>query len=155
MACVILLHLLLLLLLSDDWSCTGVLALLYCLPQHLGLDHVRLEQQSHPVSVVVHGEVGQPGASVGVHHHLVPLHTVHDNGLPRHAVLVVVLVVLVEDGGDLLAVLPDGEQGLLVVVGGNVELEEIDASNRAGEDPGVNIQTFSFGYIGTHYSTIQ
>ena len=33
--------LLLLLLLSDDRSCTGLFALLYCLPQHLGLVHVR------------------------------------------------------------------------------------------------------------------
>ena len=30
-----------LLLLSDDRSCTGLFALLYCLPQHLGLVHVR------------------------------------------------------------------------------------------------------------------
>ena len=34
----------------------------------------------------------------------------------------VVLVVLVEDGGDLLTVLTDGQESLLVVVGGNVEL---------------------------------
>ena len=92
------------------------------------------------MGVVVHGEVGQPGAGVGVHHDLVsPLH-VHDDVLAGHAVLVVVLVVLVEDGGDLLAVLPDGEQGLLVVVGGDVELEEVDPAHGAGEDAGVDIQ---------------
>ena len=80
--------------------------------------------------VVVHGEVRQPGAGVGVHHDLVPALHVQDDVLPSHRVLVVVLVVLVEDGGDLLAVLPDGEQRLLVVVGGDVELEEVDAANR-------------------------
>ena len=92
------------------------------------------------MGVVVHGEVRQPGPGVGVHHHLVPLHGVDDDGLAGHAVLVVVLVVLVEDGGDLLAVLPDGEQGLLVVVGGDVELEEVDAAHGAGEDAGVDVQ---------------
>ena len=96
------------------------------------------------MGVVVHGEVCQPGAGVGVHHHLVPLHAVHDDGLAGHAVLVVVLVVLVEDGGDLLAVLPDGEQGLLVVVGGDVELEEVDPAHRTGEDPGVDVQTSTY-----------
>ena len=50
------------------------------------------------------------------------------------------LVVLVKDGGDLLAVLPDGEQGLLVVVGGDVELEEVDAPGGAGEDAGVDVE---------------
>ena len=84
--------------------------------------HVRLEQETNPVSVVVHGEVSEPGAGVGVHHHLVPLHAVDDDGLASHAVLVVVLVVLVEDGGDLLTVLADGQQSLLVVVGGDMEL---------------------------------
>ena len=100
------------------------------------------------MGVVVHGEVRQPGPGVGVHHHLVPLHTVDDDGLAGHAVLVVVLVVLVEDGGDLLAVLPDGEEGLLVVVGGDVELEEVDATHRTGEDAGVNIQTSSNIAVG-------
>ena len=60
------------------------------------------------MGVVVHGEVGQPGAGVGVHHHLVPLHAVDDDGLAGHAVLVVVLVVLVEDGGDLLSIFSKG-----------------------------------------------
>ena len=50
------------------------------------------------------------------------------------------LVILVEDGGDLLAVLPDGEQGLLVVVGGDVELEEVDPPGGAGEDAGVDVE---------------
>ena len=52
----------------------------------------------------------------------------------------VVLVVLVEDGGDLLAVLPDGEQRLLVVVCGDVEHEEVGAAGGAGEDAGVGVQ---------------
>ena len=66
---------------------------------------------------------------------------VDDDGLSGHGVLVVVLVVLVEDGGDLLAVLPDGEERLLVVVGGDVELEEVDAPGGAGEDASVDVQT--------------
>ena len=81
-----------------------------------------LQQESDPVGVVVHGEVGQPGAGVGVHHDLVPALHIDDDVLPGHRVLVVVLVVLVEDGGDLLTVLTDGKESLLVIVGGNVEL---------------------------------
>ena len=80
------------------------------------------EQKADPVRVVVHGEVSQPGAGVGVHHDLVPALHVQDDVLPSHRVLVVVLVVLVKDGGDLLTVLADGQQSLLVVVGGDVEL---------------------------------
>ena len=98
------------------------------------------EQESDPVCVVVHGEVRQPGAGVGVHHDLVPALHVQDDVLPGHRVLVVVLVVLVEDGGDLLAVLPDGEQRLLVVVCGDVEHEEVGAAGGAGEDAGVGVQ---------------
>ena len=98
--------------------------------------------------VVVHGEVSEPGAGVGVHHHLVPLHAVDDDGLASHAVLVVVLVVLVEDGGNLLPILPDGQQRLLVVVGGDVELEEVDASGGTGEDASVNIQSSSNIAVG-------
>ena len=98
------------------------------------------EQEADPVCVVVHGEVRQPGAGVGVHHDLVPALHVQDDVLPGHRVLVVVLVVLVEDGGDLLAVLPDGEQRLLVVVGGDVEHEEVGAAGGAGEDAGVGVQ---------------
>ena len=54
------------------------------------------------MGVVVHGEVGEPGAGVGIHHDLVSAVDVDDNVLAGHAVLVVVLVVLVEDGGNLL-----------------------------------------------------
>ena len=108
------------------------------------------------MGVVVHGEVGEPGAGVGVHHHLVPPHAVNHDGLTRHRVLVIVLgrdcddfsvyfhvsyfVILVKDGGNLLAVLPDAEQGLLVVVGGDVELEEVDAPGGTGEDAGVDVE---------------
>ena len=46
---------------------------------------------------------------------------------------------LVEDGGNLLAVEADGEQGLLVVVGGDVEQEEIDAGQGSGEDARVDV----------------
>ena len=96
------------------------------------------------MGVVVHGEVCQPGAGVGVHHHLVPLHAVHDDGLAGHAVLVVVLVVLVEDGGDLLTIFSNGQQSLLIVVGGDVELEEVDPSHWTSEDPGVDVQTAAY-----------
>ena len=47
---------------------------------------------------------------------------------------------LVEDGGHLLAVEADGEQGLLVVVGGNVEHEEVLTAHRNTEDTGVSIE---------------
>ena len=60
----------------------------------------------------------------------------------------VVLVVLVEDGGDLLAVLPDGEQCLLVVVGGDVELEEVDAAGGAGEDARVDVEAAAHVAVG-------
>ena len=66
-------------------------ALLNLLPQQLGLVVVGLEQQADPVGVVVHGEVGQPGAGVGVHNNLVTALHVDDNGLAGHGVLVVVL----------------------------------------------------------------
>ena len=62
-----------------------------------------LEQHADPVGVVVHGEVGQPGAGVSVHHDLVAAVDVDDDVLTGHGVLVVVLVVLVKDGRDLLA----------------------------------------------------
>ena len=62
-----------------------------------------LEQHADPVGVVVHGEVGQPGAGVGVHHDLVAAVDVDDDVLTGPGVLVVVLVVLVKDGRDLLA----------------------------------------------------
>ena len=54
----------------------------------------RLQQKSDPVGVVVHGEVGQPGAGVGVDDDLVALLQVDDDGRAGHRVLVVVLVVL-------------------------------------------------------------
>merc|ERR1719461_556560 len=74
---------------------------------------------------------------------------VHDDVLTGHAVLVVVLVVLVEDGGDLLAILADGEQGLLVVMSGDVEHEEVGAAGGAGEDASVGVQTSSDIAVGS------
>ena len=100
-----------------------------------------LQQESDPVGVVVHGEVGQPGAGVGVHHDLVPALHIDDDVLPGHRVLVVVLVVLVEDGRHLLPVLPDAQQRLLVVVGGDVEHKEVLATNGDSEDAGVWVKT--------------
>ncbi len=46
---------------------------------------------------------------------------------------------LVEDGSNFLAVESDGEEGLLVVVGGDVEDEEIGAAHGCGEDAGVGV----------------
>ena len=76
------------------------------LVSHLVL--IGLEQDAHPVRVVVHGEVCEPGAGVRVDHDLVPADAVDHDALASHRVLVVVLVVLVEDRRDLLAVLPVG-----------------------------------------------
>merc|ERR1719189_1497315 len=126
----------------------GLIALIRLLLQLLSLLLAGFEQEADPVCVVVHGEVRQPGAGVGVHHDLVPALHVQDDVLPGHRVLVVVLVVLVEDGGDLLAVLPDGEQRLLVVVGGNVEHEEVGAASGAGEDTSVGVQTSTDVAVG-------
>ena len=60
--------------------------------------------------------------------HLVAPLDVVDHVGAGHRVLVVVLVVLVKHGGDLGVVDPDGKQGLLVVVGGEVELEHVGAA---------------------------
>ena len=57
-------------------------------------------------------------------------------------------VILVKDGCALLSILPDAEQGLLVVVGGDVELEEVDATSGAGEDASVDVQTASNIAVG-------
>ena len=92
------------------------------------------------MGVVVHGEVRQPGSGVGVHHDLVPPLDVQDDVLPGHGVLMVVLVVLVKDGSDLLSVLPDAEQRLLVVVGGDVEHKEVGATGGTGEDASVHVK---------------
>ncbi len=83
-----------------DWLADALLGLL---PQQVDLLRVGLEQHADPMGVVVHGEVGQPGAGVGVHHDLVSAVDVDDDVLARHGVLVVVLMVLIEDGGNLLA----------------------------------------------------
>ena len=102
------------------------------LVSHLVL--IGLEQDAHPVRVVVHGEVCEPGAGVRVDHDLVPADAVDHDALAGHRVLVVVLVVLVEDGRHLLPVLPDAQQRLLVVVGGDMKHEEVLAANRDGEN---------------------
>ena len=57
-------------------------------------------------------------------------------------------MILVKDGGDLLAVLPDAEQRLLIVVGGDVKLEEVDAAGGAGEDAGVDVQAAAHVAVG-------
>merc|ERR1711934_77073 len=119
--------------------------LLSLLPHLVELLLAGLQQESNPVGVVVHGEVGQPGAGVGVNHDLVSALNIDDDVLAGHRVLVVVLVVLVEDGGDLLTVLADGKESLLVVVGGNVELEHVGSTAGASEDAGVDVEAACSG----------
>merc|ERR1719342_1526359 len=70
------------------------------------------------MGVVVHGEVSQPGTSVGIHNNLISSLHIHDDVLACHAVLVV-------DGCNFFSVLADGQEGLLVVMCGNVELEHV------------------------------
>merc|ERR1712147_497116 len=55
---------------------------------------------------------------------------------------------LVKDGGDLLSVLPDTEQSLLVVMGGDVEHEEVGATSGAGEDASIHVQTTAIVAVG-------
>merc|ERR1712121_582971 len=122
--------------------------LLGLLPHQVELLLAGLEEESNPVGVVVHGEVREPGAGVSINHDLVSALHINDDVLPGHRVLVVVLVVLVKNGGDLLAVLADGKQSLLVVVGGNVELEHVGSAAGAGEDAGVNVEATAVVAVG-------
>merc|ERR1711934_666186 len=122
--------------------------LLSLLPHLVELLLAGLQQESNPVGVVVHGEVGQPGAGVGVNHDLVSALHVNDDVLSGHGVLVVVLMVLVEDGGNLLTVLADGQESLLVVVGGNVELEHVGSAAGAGEDASVGVEAAAVVAVG-------
>ena len=71
-----------------------------------------------------------------------------NNGLTSHGVLVIVLMVLVKDGGNLFTILPDGQQSLLVVVGGNVEHEQIGATAGSSEDTSVSIKSTSNIAVG-------
>merc|ERR1712020_254784 len=122
--------------------------LLGLLPHQVDILLAGLKEKSNPVGVVVHGEVGEPGAGVSVNHDLVSALHVDDDVLPGHRVLVVVLVVLVEDGGNLLTVLADGQQSLLVVVGGNVELEHVGSAAGAGEDASVDVEAAAVVAVG-------
>merc|ERR1712020_180425 len=122
--------------------------LLGLLPHQVDLLLAGLKEKSNPVGVVVHGEVGEPGAGVSVNHDLVSALHVDDDVLPGHGVLVVVLMVLVEDGGNLLTVLADRKQSLLVVVGGNVELEHVGSAAGAGEDAGVDVEATAVVAVG-------
>merc|ERR1719430_292084 len=116
-------------------------SLLDLFSHEVGLSLAGLQQKSNPVGVVVHGEVSQPGTSVGINNNLISSLDIHDDVLACHAVLVVVLMVLVEDGGNFFSILADGQEGLLVVVGGNVELEHVGATCWAGEDSSVSVKT--------------
>ena len=59
------------------------------------------------------------------HLYSVPLLKLHQDGLPDHAVLVVVNVVLVEQGGHLHTIPPEGGEGLLHVVSAEVDGEHV------------------------------
>ena len=48
---------------------------------------------------------------------------------------------LIKDGGDFLAIDPDGEEGLLVVVRRDVQDEEVGAAERGREDTGVGVHS--------------
>jgi len=122
--------------------------LLNLFPHESGFLGARLKEDANPVGVVVHGEVGQPCAGVGVHNDLVAAVDVDDDVLSGHAVLVVVLMVLIEDRGNFLAVLSDGQKRLLVVVGGNVEHEHVAAASRSGEDTGVGVKSTADVAVG-------
>merc|ERR1719427_1347666 len=124
------------------------LNLFSCLPQGFNLLLAGLQQKSNPVGVVVHGEVSQPGTSVGIDNNLISSLDIHDDVVACHAVFVVVLMVLVEDRGNFFSILADGKEGLLVVVGGNVELEHVGATCWAGEDTSVSVKTSSNVAVG-------
>ena len=102
-----------------------------------------LQKQPDPVSVMVHGEVSKPSSSVGINTDFVALLQAQEDGRASHRVLVVVFVVLVEDGGHFLAVEPDGQQGLLVIVGGDVEDEHVAAAQGTGEHASVGVHASS------------
>merc|ERR1719400_1196708 len=96
-------------------------------------------KSANQVGVVVHGEVGQPGAGIGVHADLITLFELEQDGGASHGVLVVVLMVLVEDGGYLFSVEADGEQSFLVIMGGNVENKHVAAAHGCVENTSVGI----------------
>ena len=106
------------------------------------------------MGVVIHGEVGQPGTGVSVYAHLIALFQVEQNSVAGHGILVVVLVVLVENGGHFFAVQADGQQGLLVVVGGHVEHEQVAAAQGASEDAGVGVHAASYVHAGALKSKV-
>ena len=91
------------------------------------------------MGVVIHGEIGQPGTGVSVNAHLIALLQVEQNGVAGHGILVVVLMVLIENGSDFFAVQADGQQSFLVVMSGHVEGEQIATTQGASEDTGVGV----------------
>jgi len=91
------------------------------------------------VGVVVHREVSQPCASVGIHADFIAPFEVEQDGGSSHGILVVVLVVLVEHGGYFFSIEADGEQGFLVVVSGDVEDKQVAATHRSVEDTSIGI----------------
>ena len=56
----------------------------------------------------------------------------------------IILVILVKDRGNLLSILSNGQQGLFVVMSGNMELEKIDSTSWTGEDSSVNIKSSTY-----------
>ena len=74
-----------------------------------------------------------------VHLDLVAGLTLQDDRLAQHGVLVVGLVVLVVEGGHLVPVPPDGHQGLVHVVGADVDGEHVGAGEGSREHPGLGV----------------
>merc|ERR1712234_38273 len=66
---------------------------------------------------------------------------IKDDVLSSHAVLVVIHMILIKDGCNFLSILANRQKRLLVVVGGNVELEHVSATAGAGKDASVNVKT--------------
>ena len=91
------------------------------------------------MGVVIHGEIGQPGTGVSVNAHLIALLQVEQNGVAGHGILVVVLMVLIENGSDFFAVQADRQQSFLVIMSGHMEGKQIATTQGASEDTGVGV----------------
>ena len=63
-----------------------------------------LEEETNPVGVVVHGEVSQPGASVGVHADFIALFEVEQDGGSSHGVLMIIFMILIKNGSNLFTI---------------------------------------------------
>ena len=103
----------------------------------------RPHQKAAKLCQVVVGLVEDPAERVEVQLDLVSHRQVREADLPRHAVAVVVGVVLVVDAGDLLAVPADGHERLLEVVRADVEREEVEALDGRSEHAGLGVHALA------------